>query len=95
VTTTDLATFLDGGRVVFCVMIALSFARLGRRTDERLYHAFAIAFVLLAIGATMIGLRVALGDYSVLVFVPRLLAFVLIILAIVDKNRRGRASTRS
>jgi hypothetical protein len=92
VTVENLATFLDGGRVVFCVMIALSFAKLGRRTGERLYHAFSIAFVLLAISSTMIGLGVALGDYSVLVFVPRLLAFVLIIAAIVDKNRRGSTS---
>ncbi|HWU90227.1 MAG TPA: DUF5985 family protein [Kofleriaceae bacterium] len=89
-TAVNLATFLEGARTVFCVMIALSFAKLGRRTGDRLYHGFAIAFVLLAIGSLMIGLRVALGEYSVLVFVPRVLAFGLIIVAIVDKNRRAR-----
>jgi hypothetical protein len=85
----SLATFLDGGRAVFCVIIALCFLRLGRATHDRLYHAFAIAFVLLAASSTLIGLGVASADWSVYAFLPRLLAFLVIIWAIIDKNRRA------
>ncbi|HUS30745.1 MAG TPA: DUF5985 family protein [Kofleriaceae bacterium] len=84
-----LATFLDGGRVVFCLIIALCFWRLGRTTRDRLYHAFAIAFVLMAVSATLVGLRVAIADWSAIIYLPRLLAFLVIIWAIVDKNRRA------
>ena len=84
-----VATFLDGGRMAFCLVIAHYFVKLGKSTHDRLYHAFAAAFVLLALGSALIGLRPALGDYSAVVVVPRLLAFLTIIAAIIDKNRRG------
>jgi hypothetical protein len=86
---TSLATFLDGGRVVFCLIIALGFLRLGRTTHDRLYHAFAIAFVLMSVSSIFVGLRVAAADWSYIAFLPRLLAFLVIIWAIVDKNRRA------
>jgi hypothetical protein len=89
----NLATFLDGGRVVFSLVIALGFLRLGRVTHDRLYYAFSVAFVLMAVSSTFIGLGVALGDWSALAFLPRLLAFGGIIWAIVDKNRRSASDT--
>ena len=52
---------------------------------------FALAFVLLAASTALIGMGLGVGDYSVLVFLPRLIAFLIIIAAIVDKNRRSRA----
>ncbi len=85
----ELVAFLDGGRVAFAVIIALAFARLGRATSERLYHAFAAAFLLLALNSSLVGLDVAFGDHSELAYIPRLLAFTMIIIAIIDKNRRA------
>jgi len=85
----SIATFLDGGRVVFCLIIALSFLRLGRATHDRLYYAFAASFVLMSISSTLVGLGVATADWSAFAFLPRLLAFLVIIWAIVDKNRRA------
>ncbi|HTL37267.1 MAG TPA: DUF5985 family protein [Kofleriaceae bacterium] len=85
----SVATFLDGGRVVFDLIIALSFLRLGRATHDRLYHAFAIAFVLMSVSSTLVGLGVATADWSAYAFLPRLLSFLVIIWAIVDKNRRA------
>lgn len=85
-----LDAFLDGGRVVLELMVALLFARLRRTTGDRLYTAFTAAFGLLALGDAFIGLDRGAGEVSALVFVPRLLAFVTIIAAIVDKNRRSR-----
>jgi len=84
-----IATFLDGGRVVFCLIIAVSFLRLGRAARDRLYYAFAIAFVMMSVSSTLIGLGVATTDWSAFVFLPRLLAFLVIIWAIIDKNRRA------
>jgi hypothetical protein len=89
-TTETVVSFLDGGRVFLSLIVGLCFLRLGRATRDRLYYAFALAFFLLAISSSLLGLRIALGDFSVLVYVPRLLAFTAIIAAIVDKNRRGR-----
>lgn len=84
-----LATFIDGGRVVFSLIIALCFWRLGRATHDRLYHAFAYAFILMAVSSTLVGLRLATTDWSYVAFLPRLVAFLLISWAIIDKNRRA------
>ena len=86
---TQLATFLDGGRVVLCLIVALVFLRMGRVSGDRLYAAFAAAFALMAVSSTAIGLGLAVGDWSAYAFLPRLAAFLLIIWAIVDKNRRA------
>ena len=86
---TLFATFLDGGRVVFSLIIALCFLRLARATHDRLYHAFAASFVLMAVSSTAVGLGLATADWSAYAFLPRLLAFLVIIWAIVDKNRRA------
>lgn len=89
-TAANLAILLDGGRAVVSLVVALCFLRLGRSTKDRLYPAFAFSFVLLALSCVLVGLGVAPGDRSELAFVPRLVAFLLIIAAIVDKNRRAR-----
>lgn len=89
-TTAMLAQQLvDGGTVALCLVAALCFVKLGRRTGDRLYHAFAAAMVLLGASWILIGLGVATGDGSYVAFLPRLVAFLVIIGAIVDKNRRG------
>lgn len=87
-TSDVLWTFLDGGRVALSLVVALAFLRLGRDGRDRLYHGFAIAFVLMAVSNVLIGLRVEVGDTDAFVFLPRLAAFLVIIAAIVDKNRQ-------
>lgn len=84
-----LAILLDGARAMGCLVVALAFVRLGRAARDRLYHAFAAAFVLLASSEALIGLHLAPGDHSELAYVPRLVAFLLIIWAVIDKNRRA------
>jgi hypothetical protein len=85
-----LSIFLDGGRVTLSLLVAVAFLRLGRTTGDRLYHGFALAFVLMAASNVLVGLGLEVGESKALVFVPRLVAFLLIIAAIVDKNRRSR-----
>ena len=84
-----LASLLDGARAMACLVVALAFVRLGRAAHDRLYHAFAAAFLLLASSETLIGLHAAPGDHSGIVYLPRLVAFLLIIWAVIDKNRRA------
>jgi hypothetical protein len=83
-----LQQFLSGGVFVACVAIGLHFLRLYRKTNDRLFVFFAIAFVILA------GERVLLSvynqtEYAIYVYAARLLAYLFIIAAIVDKNRRN------
>ncbi len=91
----SLETFLDGGKVTLCLIVALGFTKLGVRTADRLYYLFAIAFLLLGTSWVLLGLGAGYGEGSVYAFLPRLGAFLVIIAAIVDKNRRagGRGST--
>ena len=85
----NLETFLDGGKVTLCLVIAVGFVKLGRRTSDRLYHLFALAFLLLGTSWVLLGLGAGYGKASVYAFLPRLGAFLVIIAAIVDKNRRA------
>jgi hypothetical protein len=89
-TLASVTALLDGARVFASLTVALCFLRLGRSSGDRLYHVFAIAFVLLAVSSALIRLGGELGERSALTFVPRLIAFGLIIAAIIDKNRRAK-----
>jgi hypothetical protein len=80
--------FLMGAIAMASAVAALFFLRFWRETGDRLFLIFAGAFLLL--GLTRIGLAMA-GDQSEIDtswYWVRLAAFVLILIAIVDKNRR-------
>lgn len=80
---------LNGATFMGCVVVALFFLRFWQRTKDRLFIFFAIAFAIL--GANRISLSVFTPDtdHEPYYYVGRLLAFVTIALAILDKNRRG------
>lgn len=90
---TTIAILLDGARVFAGLVIALAFIRIGRTARDRLYHLFAAAFLLMTVSEVLIGLGIKLGDHASPVYLPRLVAFLLIIWAIIDKNRRARAES--
>jgi hypothetical protein len=80
--------FLLGGMAVLCLVAALFFFRFWRETSDRLFIIFSASFFLL--GLTRLGLTIARdpteGETSL--YWVRLLAFLLICVAIIDKNRR-------
>lgn len=81
-----------GALVMGCLTVGLFFLRFWRRTQDRLFLGFGIAFWLLA--ANWLGLAfTAAPETRTLLYLVRLAAFVLIITSIVDKNRaaKGRA----
>jgi hypothetical protein len=85
-----LVAFADGATALGCVIAGLFFLKFWRRTRDGLFLAFASAFWLLAANAA---LPVLLNRPAYLhgeVYLLRLAAFLLIILAIAAKNLDGR-----
>ena len=80
--------FLYGAIVATCVAIAVRFFRFWRDTSDRLFLFFGLAFAIF--GANWILLEVYQPPTEVryYFYLVRLLAFVLIVVAVVDKNRR-------
>jgi hypothetical protein len=90
--TGTLIDFLAGGVTLGFLVAAAFFLRFWKRTADRLFLSFAAAFVLLALNqmlATFLGAGDELTPYT---YVLRVLGFVLILLAIVDKNFPARDS---
>lgn len=84
-------TLLDflAGAVTFGFAIAgLFFLRFWRRTGDSLFLSFALAFFLLAIGQALLALANIPVEERSWIYLFRLLAFALILVAILRKNRR-------
>jgi hypothetical protein len=70
----------------------LFFWRFWRDSHDRLFAFFAFAFWVLALHWITLGIANPGVESRHYVFLLRLIAFVLIVMGIVDKNRRGTAS---
>jgi hypothetical protein len=84
-----LQSFLSGAVCLACLTIGLFFLRFWRRTGDRFFIAFAAAFWLLTLERILLGALGPVHEFTPYVYIVRLLAFALIILAILDKNRKG------
>ncbi len=82
----DLSAFLSGGITFGFVVAALFFARFWRRTGDGLFLAFAIAFALLGLNQALLVLSGIPVEERSPLYLIRLVAFLLIIAAIVRKN---------
>jgi hypothetical protein len=82
-----MTLFLWGACAMASSVVALFFWKFYRRTADRLLAMFALAFASLAVH--WIGLAIAQPqeDTRHFFYILRLIAFLLIIVAIVDKNR--------
>jgi uncharacterized protein DUF5985 len=87
---TLLSSFLSGLITMGFVIAALFFFRFWRRTRDALFRTFGFAFLLLALNQALIGLSDVTGEERSLLYIPRLAAFALLIVAIVRKNIGGR-----
>lgn len=82
-----LLDFLSGAVTFGFLACALFFLRFWRRTREGLFQAFAISFLLLGLVQILLSLgNIPLEERS-WVYAIRLLAFLIILFAIVRKNR--------
>ena len=83
-----VSAFVSGAIAMGYVVAALFFLRFWRDTRDRLFLFLTTAFALLAAQRTALSLIVdrealVIGSYGL-----RLLAFVIILVGVVDKNRR-------
>jgi hypothetical protein len=78
---------LSGALATGTLGAALFFLKFWRQTTDRLFAFFATAFVLLAVNAVALGLTDPTGEFRVALYGIRLVAFLVILYAIYDKNR--------
>ena len=85
---TVLNAFVSGAIALGFAAIALFFLSFWRRTQIRLFGLFALAFVLLTIERIVLVTVNVNNEFAPYVYVIRLTAFMVIIGAIIDHNRR-------
>ncbi len=79
--------FLSGAVAFGFFVCGLFFLRFWRRTSDGLFMSFAVAFALLGFAQSVIALGNIPMEERAPIYLLRLLAFALIILAIARKNR--------
>ena len=82
-----LYNFLSGAVAFGFLVCALFFLRSWKRTHDQLFLAFAFAFVLLGLGQGILALANIPAEERSYLFMLRVAAFALILIAIVQKNR--------
>jgi hypothetical protein len=78
---------LSGALAMAFVVAGLFFLRFWRNTRDRLFGLFAVAFFVMSINRVLMGLTTSSGPAGVNLYWMRLVAFGLILAAILDKNR--------
>lgn len=86
--------FLSGAQVVACAAIALFFVKYWRATHDRLFAILAFSFILLGVERSVLAFVPVSLEGRHWIFLARLLAFVLIIVGVLDKNRPRKAARR-
>lgn len=82
-----MSALISGAMAMAYLVSGLFFLRFWKDTRDRLFLIFAVAFGLLAVQRTLLTALSEQPDAHLPLYVVRLVAFLLIIAAIVDKNR--------
>ena len=82
-----LFDFLSGAVTLGFLVASLFFLRFWRRTRDGLFAAFAVAFALLGLGQAIQALANIPQEERSYIFLIRLAAFTIILVAIARKNR--------
>jgi hypothetical protein len=80
--------FFSGAITLGFVVAAGFFLRFWRQTADRLFLAFAVAFVLFALNQALASFLTVVIEPASLIYGLRVLGFIIILGAIVDKNAR-------
>ena len=88
--TTNLGYFLSGGIMLGFWAIGLFFFRFWRKTRDSLFGVFAASFWVLACERIVLLATDPSHELRPYVYCIRLLAFLLLVFAIYDKNRPGK-----
>ena len=82
-----MSDFIAGAIMMSNAVVALFFLRFWRKTGDRLLAFFALAFWLMALLRVVHALVRVPSEHIHYLYLIRLLAYALIVYAIVDKNR--------
>ena len=82
-----MSDFIQGAIVMGNAIVALYFLRFFRKTGDRLLAVFSLSFSLMALVRLVHVLAPVPSEHVHYLYLIRLLSYVLIIYAIVDKNR--------
>lgn len=84
----DVNTLLLGAIAMASLVAGLFFLRFWRDTRDGFFLLFALAFLVEGVNRAALGLSVVSQEQQPFFYLVRLFSFVLILLAIVVKNRR-------
>jgi hypothetical protein len=84
-----MSQFLSGAIMMACAVAGLFFLRFWRKTADRLFAIFAVAFWMLAVERLVLAMIRETNEVRGYVYIIRFFAFLLILWAIADKNRPG------
>jgi hypothetical protein len=82
-----MIAFLSGMVTLGYFIAAAFFTRFWLKTSERLFLAFAVAFVLFGLNQAIAWFISVVSEPSSFVYALRIVGFVIILAAILDKNR--------
>jgi hypothetical protein len=82
-----MSDFLSGAIMMGSAAIGLFFLRSWRWTRDRLFLLFGLGFWMLSVERVVLAMVPAAHEFRPFVYLIRLSAFVLILTAVVDKNR--------
>jgi hypothetical protein len=82
-----MSELMRGALAMGFFVAAVFFLRFWKQTRDRLFGLFAIAFLAMSISRVLIGLQPSFGPNHDNLYLLRLLAFGLVLVAILDKNR--------
>ena len=83
----EIVVFFQGISSAAAAIAALVFLKFWRDSDDRLFAYFSAAFALMSLSWALLGLFSPTEETRPYIYAIRLAAFLLIIVAIVDKNR--------
>lgn len=86
--TTPLYSFVSGAIMGLALVISLFFFKFWRKSSERLFLMFALAFLLFGIERVFL-FATRPSELRLEIYLLRLLAFGIIIYGVVEKNRRA------
>lgn len=82
-----MITIFIGAIAMASLVISLFFLRFWKTTRDRFFLFFAASFLLEAINRVLIGVSILQNEGSPVYYLIRLVAYSLIIIAIIDKNK--------
>lgn len=85
--TEHLVTLMQGATAMGCLALSVFFLRFWQRSRDRLFAIFSLAFLVFAVNRVLLGAIAGNEATEAALYGARALAFALIFLAILDKNR--------